>query len=397
MNTPLQIDPIYGLIMQSISKANIDGKQVFFISDWNIKNNDDIYIKEITIQAFLQGGENAYDYLSTDEKYSDLKNDIIKNSNLNIFPENIAICYSGTSAIFAALSILTQECSRFLLFTPSYFLYNDILQYLRNDMAFLSCDYNRPDYTKIEKAFVENKIQVVILTDPIFAIGQAIDIAMYDYIYQLCKKYDVWLFIDGLYSGCEWNAELQSIMPNPKIEAINKYDKAIFIDSLSKRIGINGNKFALLFANGSFINAINNFQLYTFGSFTSTQLSLIKELYKTENKKYVLKNIKQLIDSAKETYALISSLILNSQFKILPSDAGYFSSLCIPYNALSVKNDSEAFNNILNRFDTITLPLSIFRYIISGHYTFRVNLLQNKPLLLKFIRELLELKQTKSF
>jgi len=390
MANSINNNPFYKYIFQAIEQKKDNNDNLFFISDWDIDNNAGIYLNDIILDTFLCGSQNASKYFLIDDEFTDIKSEIIKNNNLSIANKNISICPSGTSAVFAALSLLSKEFKNFLLFTPSYFLYQDILLYFGRSLVFFEFIPPNIDFCSMEKIIIENKIHVIVMTDPIFSLGQKIDINLYTIMQKICKKHGIWLLVDGVLSSCDWDSTPLSITPNSKIEYLNGYNNYIFIDSLPKRIGLNGNKFALLFSHVEFVKSVNEFLLYSCGSFTSSQFFMLKELYKEDSKCYIIDCIKRLLKFAQENYNLISSLLLGSSIALFPANSGYFASIKIPFSILSTTNELDSFQKFLDEFNTITLPLSIFQYNIQDCYAFRINLLKDKQKLLDFVIKLLQ-------
>ncbi|WP_289422413.1 aminotransferase class I/II-fold pyridoxal phosphate-dependent enzyme, partial [Thomasclavelia cocleata] len=164
----LQINSIYENIDKEVKK-----KSNFFISDWNL-DIDDTYISNIINESFINGEKNVYNYFSADEDFEYLKQKVLNEINLDYFDiSNIAFSLNGTTAIFTSLLLLEQMAQNFLLFTPTYFLYSDLLKYFGKKIYYYDF-YNIQDVNlKYLENILDNKqINVVVITDPLFSIGK---------------------------------------------------------------------------------------------------------------------------------------------------------------------------------------------------------------------------------
>lgn len=379
-------NPILEVISKKIYNTQCIKDKPFFISDWDLELQESQKVKQLLKASFTEGEKNAYRYLPADENYNKIKEKIVLHTSSKINKEKIAICTNGTNAIFSCLTILSKTVKRFLLFSPVYFLFSDILKFYDCNLEYCSYEMLLTLQLNIIEEIVKDKdIEVIVLTDPILGIGRSIPDSVLRHISDICLKYNAWLVVDSLYGGCEWNIKHSVYTPINILKLVEINNKIICIDSLTKRLGLNGNKSALLFANEDFITTFQNFQLYSYGSFTISQLTLLDELYSKCNSEYIANTLNNLIQKSKDTYNLIKSILIGSEIKILPADAGYFACLSIPKNLIGVTDDTQAFEVLLDSCNVATLPLSLYEFSNKEKYNCRINLLLEKQTLLNHI------------
>ncbi|WP_285945365.1 aminotransferase class I/II-fold pyridoxal phosphate-dependent enzyme [Thomasclavelia cocleata] len=382
----LQINSIYENIDKEVKK-----KSNFFISDWNL-DIDDTYISNIINESFINGEKNVYNYFSADEDFEYLKQKVLNEINLDYFDiSNIAFSLNGTTAIFTSLLLLEQMAQNFLLFTPTYFLYSDLLKYFGKKIYYYDF-YNIQDVNlKYLENILDNKqINVVVITDPLFSIGKTIPIDFLENITKISSKREIIILIDGMFSNLIWGEKIDELLPTKYLEFLFRYKKVIYIDSLTKKLGLNGNKFSIIYANKEFISKLQNYQIYTVGSFSSSQIYMIDQLYDSKNKNLIINQLESLKVKSQNIYKLVETMIQGTDIKLYEVDSGYYSCISIPKKYFKQKNDIQIFKTLLDECGIITLPLSIYHFNTKDNYAFRINLLKNKSKILNSIDKIIE-------
>ena len=195
-------NPIFDIISKTVYIASRTDQAPFFLSDWDLSAQNHKNIQQILNVAFGKGQNNAFRYLPADETYTELKYQILKHVSPTIRSDNIALCSSGTSAIFASLNILCKRIKKVLLCCPIYFLYYDILEFLDCEIVLYTHNISTLiDINKVDEIIRDKGIEAIVITDPIFGIGLSISSDILHTLSALCLKYDIWLMVDGLYGG----------------------------------------------------------------------------------------------------------------------------------------------------------------------------------------------------
>ncbi|MGG4147634.1 aminotransferase class I/II-fold pyridoxal phosphate-dependent enzyme, partial [Paenibacillus algorifonticola] len=390
----IEAEPLFDWIFSVKSKQGLGGKPpAFFISDWDL-DFQHLHKPQSLIDSIFDNSKNqVYQYNLSDDVHELPKSIVLSHiEELNYNIENIAICSNGTSAIHSALTVLSKNVKNFLLLSPTYFLYPALLRYL--DCQITHCAYDGHenfDFDSLKKLLETKEIEAIILIDPIFSMGRSVPIEFYSFIANCCVELNIWLLVDNMYGCCEWNSSttISNIYFNlQKLEIIARLEKHIYIDSITKRVGLNGNKVSMVFSSPSFIRNLESYSLYVTGSFCITQINLINEFYSADNQAYLTECIHKNIENAMNHYNLIQSIIQGSAMYLSKTDSGYFTCLHIPKVKLGLDNEKDIFNFLLDKAEIITLPTSLFHYSNDEYYSFRVNLLADKAKLFKSINRL---------
>lgn len=384
----LQIHRIY----ESIDVEIKNNSSYFFISDWDLDIDDEINISRLINKSFVHGKKNIYNYFSADESFESLKQKVLDEINLTNFDtSNIAFSSNGTTAIFTILLLLSQTAQNFLLFSPTYFLYTDILIYFKKTVYYYDSNNFQDNNLKYLEYILDNKsINVIVITNPLFSIGKTIPIDYIEHISKIAYEKGIIVMIDGMFNNLVWRKKIDTLIPLEYLKIINRLKNVIYIDSLSKKLGLNGNKFSVLYGNKKLISQFQNYQIYTMGSFTSSQISMIEQLYTIENKKNIINQLEILKNKAQKVYKLIQTMVQGTDIKLYEADSGYFSCISIPKVYFKNKNDLQIFKILLKECNIITLPLSIYHFNTKNNYVFRINLLKSKIKILNSINRILE-------
>lgn len=374
---------------------NSTDRHTIFLSTWDkdICKND-IPFEMIKKSVSISINEiNKYHYMDEmDEIKKYISNSIFHHDNLIISQNKMAIGTNGTASSYLVLRALSKRKPlRPLLFTPIYFSYIPSLKDFCNNIEFYQVFNSNEiyiDLCKVEQIIKTNQINLLVLNDPVFGCGISIKNDTYREIIYLCQKYGVTLIVDYIYGGMEWDIE-RHYTHKYLLEEISKNKDVILIDSMPKRLLINGIKSALIYGAPSLIYEIEKTSVYTVGCMVYSQISLLKELYCPKNKNTINNMIENSIICAKENYDLIKSLIINSNCLIDNCDSGYFALFKIPYSILKTTSNMFISKAILKKCNVLTIPHDRYLYFNKDYYCFRINLLSSKDNLTKGITALI--------
>ncbi len=374
---------------------NLKNNDTIFLSTWDREiDKQDVPLKIIEKSVNIRLSDvNRYQYMDEMEQIKKL---ICYNISLEnevfIQSSNMAIATNGTASAYLIISALNKTKQiRPLILTPIYFSYVSLLNDYCDKIEFYQIFTQNDvyiDFVELENVIKNNDINVLIMNDPIFGCGISIKHDIYQQIIQLCKKYDISLIIDYVYGGMEWEND-RCYSSNYLLNCINDDNDIILIDSMTKRLFINGIKSALIFGKASLIYEIEKMSVYTLGCMVYSQISLLKEIYNLCNKSTIYKIINNNITSAKINYDLIKSRIITSNCILDRCDSGYFALFKIPYTTFGSTSNKDIAQLILEKCNVITIPHDRYLYFNPKDYCFRINLLCENHYLLQGISSII--------
>ena len=369
--------------------------QTIFLSTWdrNISENDvPMEIINESVSITLED-ISKYQYMDEMHELKEYISNSISTKESQISPSMIAIATNGTASAYLVLKTLAQKKHlRPLLLTPIYFTYISSLKELCDSIEFSQVFYQEDiiiNLSEIEHIITEESINTMIINDPIFGCGVAVKEEIYELLAALCKKHEITLIIDYVYGGMEW-CEERWYLPHHLQRLLTKGLDIIVIDSLSKRLFINGIKSAVIYGPPSFICEIEKASVYTLGCMTYSLVSLIKELYDPHNIGTIFNAVNKNIINAKNNYQLICSLLLDKNCFIEKCDSGHFALIKIPYDILKMSANSCIAKSILEKCNVITIPHDRYLYFNDKYYCFRINLLSDRTSILTGIRSIIK-------
>ncbi len=355
-----------------------------FLSTWDKKiHKSDVPLKIITKSTHITLNDiNKYQYMDEMRQVkSYISNSICLNEKMLISPDNFAVATNGTASSYLILKTLSQNAKIYqLILTPIYFSYILSLKEFCENIEFFQVfqDSNlNINFSKLEDIISKNHINLVIINDPIFGCGISIKNETYKKFIYLCKKYYVTLIVDYIYGGMNWNEERHYIHKY-LLEQINSCENVIIIDSMSKRLFINGIKNAIIYGSSSVIKRIEKESVHTLGCMVYSQISLLKELYSPYNKETINKLINNNISHSKNNYDFIKSLVLGTNCYLENCDSGFYSLFKIPYRILGTNSNMQIAKMILKKCNVLTIPHERYLYFNTYEYCFRINLLSSK-------------------
>lgn len=327
-----------------------------------------------------------------DEKSWYIQNVLIPN-NINLSDKKFAITSNGTTSAYLALHAINSENSlHSLVFTPVYFTYLKVLEHLKATIDYYSTNIlNKTlniNFKEIEEIIVNKKINIIIINDPFFGTGIRFGLKNYEKLLELCQIYSVWLIVDYIYGGMEWDSPISVINAN-LLNLLRKYTKAILLESISKRLFINGIKSSIIYAEDTIIDRIEAASVYITGAVCYSQSALFKEIYDLKNLEVILSIIKRNIGYAKTNYELLHSIFLHTDFVLSNCTSGYYCILGIPYYRLENKKSFEAAEKILEETNILTIPHDRYLCFSDHLYCFRVNLTGDNVKLVESAEKLL--------
>lgn len=373
-------------IQELLEMANND---TVFLSDWN-KSYDilNFNIERLNMKYKYHSYKNVYFF---SDEFDELKHSYgpyINNKLVRLQPEQFAIVSNCTAASFLCLYYIMQKKEKInsLILAPTYFSYIKILQDFHSSISFIDCYNNNNIINQIIENIEKHKVNIIIVTEPLFGTGVSLPKEIYNEIGKICNDNDIYFLIDYSYGGMKWddyNCEQDIYFIN-----LTKYKNVILIESICKRIFLNGIKHGIIIADYDIIKAIEEISVYSFGCLSEQQILIYKQLYRLDNRDFIIDTINKNNMYYRNNYRLITTLLSDSQFHISSCDCGYFCLIGIP----KMKNVSSLSiaKKIINETNILTIPHDRYIFNCNKYYYFRVNLAINHNKLINSISVLLQ-------
>jgi aspartate/methionine/tyrosine aminotransferase len=381
----------------SIDNLLLKEEMCVFLSNWN-KTEEVLCLDEALINnAFNEAKNEADKYFFIDEsgKLKTWLSSAFSKINIhNTHPNNFALSSNGTATIFLILHILsTQGKLSVILLSPIYFTYIKLLNNLPAKIEYIQIIHDGElnlNFNELEKIIKTNNTNLIIINDPLFGSGVVFGHQNYDVLTGICNKYKIKLLIDYIYGGMEWDYPAE-IINGFFLEQSFINSEIIFVESISKRIFLNGIKTSLIFAHPNLIKEFEVSSVHTIGALTSPQISIFKQLYEPSNRESVLYTINNNINIAKNNYTLLNSLLLGTILKLSNCKSGYFCLLYMPYKLFNTDNNMRIAEYLIENKNILTIPHDRYLHFSNTSYCFRINLTINSSTLLIAVRNLLDL------
>ncbi|MDR2024146.1 MAG: aminotransferase class I/II-fold pyridoxal phosphate-dependent enzyme [Hungatella sp.] len=374
--------------------SEADDKTIF-LSNWNKSEEILDFPDNLIARAANQFDTYKNFYVFSDELEEVKRKNAFHftDGSFTIDASQFAVITNGTSGTYLALNAIRKKVKhiRALLISPVYFTYIRVLQDFHADMFYLQANIKSDDLLSIdilEKEIIKNDINLLILNDPLFGSGLSLSLKLYEQIGDVCEKYKSFFLIDYIYGGMEWSqsTELQNY---PLIQFTVQRKRVILVESLCKRVFLNGIKSSTVFSSSEIIADIEKSATSITGSMTYVQLEMFKELYKNENNNMIKEIISKTKKYCSETYELVQRLIRDTGFDLLTCRSGNFCIMGIPKNVLKFSG-IEAAVKILKDTNVLVLPHDRYLLLSDDFFYFRINIAMEHSLIRYGIVNLLE-------
>lgn len=372
------------------------GASPVFLSDWDSDYNS-IRMPSLNYHNICLSDVQKYYFWTDEEGYRDtVQTFLYSQFSLSTCKDEFTIGSNGTSSIMLALTALKETGNhRALVLTPVYFSTLNMLDALNFDVVEIRLsDKNnfKIDTEQIDKIIISESLDTLIVTNPFFGCGTELDLDTINRIVDVCNKHDVCLVMDYIYGGMSWKMDKQDyyIFNCPIYNAVRRTNHYVFIESISKRVFLNGAKFALVFASSFLMRRILRLSVFMVGSMAYQQVSLVPQIYSDSSIQSLSSLILDNSQIAQSRYRMIQTMLLDTHITLSKADCGYFALLSIP-NKLHIDDTLFAIS-ILNKTGVLTTPHSRYLYKENGLYSFRINLLLDQKIIIDGISKIRNLK-----
>jgi aspartate aminotransferase len=188
----------------------------------------------------------------------DLKDELVKFFSDRLSIDNILITSGGKPALFCALQSFTQIASSWLIPTPYWVSYPDMIRMLYGNSIFIETEVEKnwlPDIDKIEEYYKDEKVNGIIICNPNNPTGMMYPEEFLDKLVILTDKYNKKIIIDEVYlpliaaDDLDYKASLYFKSPN-----------VISVWSFSKGWGMAGWRLGFVLAEAQIIKKLTGIQ-----------------------------------------------------------------------------------------------------------------------------------------
>lgn len=371
-------------------QREIPEEKLYFLSDWDCEVEDHEDFNRLLKEAHEKSLSNSFKYSFAYEQF-DLKAQILElcsNSyTLSIQESSLTITPSATQAIYLSFQALKRlNVNRYLVLTPAYF---STLESLRHNNSFIyyyhlsDASNFSIDYDKLEDLIKEQNIECLVVTDPVFSAGLELSETDYSRLTSIVIKHDIYVFVDYCLGGLRWDMNKLFVLNHLKLQELIKTDKFVFIDSLSKRLQLNGIKFSLVFASSEIIDGIDTISESIYGGLNGLQAEVIRQLYKPGNSQTVITMHEKQLDKIKANYRLIKAMVTDEPFLIADSNSGFFTIIESTDKTFRELDTKKITLRLLKEEHIIMIPNNRFSYYADNKFGWRINLAKNQDELLR--------------
>ena len=171
--------------------------------------------------------------------------DYYKNVGISLEKNNIQITMGGSEAIMFAMTAVTNPGDEIIVFQPFYTNYNGFATMLGTKLVpvttYAENGYHLPSKEEIEK-HITDKTKAIMFCNPNNPTGTVFDKNEIETLVRIAEEKNLFLFADEVYREFIYDGlKHTSIMEFPEIK-----DRAILLDSLSKRYSLCGGRVGCL-------------------------------------------------------------------------------------------------------------------------------------------------------
>lgn len=216
--------------------------------------------------AALEDGDNAYSpYRGNQRVLNEVAKNVSSFLGRAVDPNKNLILTPGTQAgLFAALGSLVESGTRVALLTPEYLFSERILRFFGADIGpvpivLAGKNGPTPNLTALEEEFAKNGARVLVFSHPNNPTGSVYSAATIAAIAKLCKRYDVTVIADELYSRLlHGQQEFRHLVSEPGM-----FERTVTLLGPSKTESLSGYRLGVVVAPTEIVARMENVQSIT--------------------------------------------------------------------------------------------------------------------------------------
>jgi aspartate/methionine/tyrosine aminotransferase len=356
-----------------------ESHNISFLSDWNCDNLEIEEFKQLINNVHSQSAANFKKYAFSYEQF-DLKLNIAKATSdigVTLSDEDVTLTPNSTLSIYLTVQALKKlEIKRVMLFTPAYFSVHHVLKEANLEVIYYHLtDSNNfaIDVEQVKKIIDEQFIQAIFLTDPVYCAGIEHSLNIYANLVEICLNTQLWLIVDYSLGGINWNGNDNILIPADKIKLLQSV-KYCLIDSLPKRLMLNGLKFSVVYGSYEIIDKIDRLAESVYGALNAPQISLIRNLYAPENLPILIQQNQKNKAVILDNYRLVKTMLQGTEFDMYATNSGFFSVIFNREKTLEEVNTRAYLTDLLENEGLLAISTDLFSFYKLNNFGIRVNL-----------------------
>jgi aspartate/methionine/tyrosine aminotransferase len=383
-------------LFEEVYKLRKERREINFLSDWDGESTSSAEMENFIKRVYSSSAQQSEKYIFSYEQFelkSKVAHALNAANNLTLTDDSISITPSATVSLFLAIqSFAALGIKRVLVLTPSYFSVHQALARSSCHVFYhhlLDTDEFSLRTEEIQQKIDEQEIDCIVFSDPVYSAGIEVRECDYQQLIFVCQKKQVMLVLDYSLGGLEWERNDGFLTPGIKLHELAQLDRFLFVDSLSKRLSLNGLKFSIAIGDEKIIDQIDRLAEGVYGGLNRPQLELIHRVYGMTSMKLFQLERERTVAKLQSNYRLLTTALKNSPFALYPSNSGFFSVIYDKEKFLKNVDTKRWALNLLQQHQLLVLPSDRLSFYKENHLGCRINLYKPieslLPVLAKFI------------
>ena len=382
----------YFFYASKVNEQRFNGKRPILLSDWD-SGPEVFHLYGIADKAYKAAYCHIDDYYSCDSNFCQvaIREYISRQWSINIPQDQLIIGNNATSLMsFYTQCLLILGIHNFLAVSPLYFTLDDVIKMNGGNITIYqpTMPHFDIDIVQLQRLIIEDHIQAIIITQPLFGFGHRITDSELKKIITVANEYQCTIICDFVREGLIWENDDETTIFGDQLSLLNTCNKYALIYSPCKKLFANGIKTGIMIISPEIKQHILYNADSVIGSISAAQLFFLNYVLDSNNDKIIANQIQKNKKLIRLNYSRIRSLVLDeANIDFIKPDEGNYMVCGLPKKH---SDDTMMFLELLHKCEIATLPLSLYNYYCSSKYLFRVNLLLNSCNLMRAYSRILE-------
>ncbi len=292
--------------------------------------------------------------------------------------DQILLTAGGQAAMFSVLSSIIEPGDNVILYDPTYFGYQPLIEYLGGRVIWLPTleeENYQPDIEATKDAIEKKRVKAIIIVTPDNPTGRILKERYAKALAELAIDHDIWLIVDEAYKTLIYEGEhvwLYKYAP----------ENVVAIDVFSKDPGIPGWRLGFVYANEDLIKRAKLVLQEVVYCPPSVAQYFVLMYLKNKNLKYLVRSrlLKELKERRDELIRVVNEFLDKAIF--YKPEGGMFGFINLSHYLDNTNIDADKFAEILlQRKLVATVPGSFFGP--TQRYSLRLSFAVENPLRIK--------------
>jgi len=359
------------------------GNSLLRLSDWN-NAREDVCTPNKLIQDCQESSRQNIELYTESTKLAEIcdcaQTSLIETYQLQIAEwRKLHFFGSATQAIFATFFCLNQiEKLRALVLQPSYYpipIISDTLGFPFTSLHIVKQGIPSIDLEQVKAMCGQGKVNLILLTDPIYCVGKRIPVAELLQLIDYCENNGIWLVIDAAFGRMAWHDEKKTWIDQELFNLLGQTERVVFIDSPAKRLFINGMKLGIVFANDDLISRLRGYSDFVIGNLAGVQAAFGERIFSPKYKDELQIVCSENTRRAKQNFNLLQRTLADTCLYSEMPEEGFH---CLIFDKGKVNagvDPMRAVEILLNDYGIYALPTHDFFFSSNDAFGLRMNLM----------------------